>query len=213
MSQYAGQYPQTCLFVIFRAVWRLQASGITIYSKAKTDGGVADRSVGCMIRASLHAYGGTFDSVTCHQRRYHDTCLRIIADGHAIGRMQRWCCSLRPSFSPPYRLTIPAHPLPGSPQTERICLPYLLVFSCLSVLLIQTRIPNKRKFAKEVRNLQKDHILSPIMRFTVKRIITPLLYNSSWKGNLTNFSQKKSKLPKRLFRFTKNINAFHGETY
>ena len=89
MSQYAGQYPQTCLFVIFRAVWRLQASGITIYSKAKTDGGVADRSVGCMIRASLHAYGGTFDSVTCHQRRYHYAHLRIMADSRAIGCIQR----------------------------------------------------------------------------------------------------------------------------
>ena len=36
------------------------------------------------------------------------------------------------------------------------------------------------------------------MRFTVKRIITPLLYNSSWKGNLTNFSQKKSKAAKKF---------------
>ena len=36
-------------------------------------------------------------------------------------------------LSPPYRLTIPAHPLPGFPQAERICLPYSLVEMCLMV--------------------------------------------------------------------------------
>ena len=137
MSQYAGQYPQTCLFVIFRAVWRLQASGITIYSKAKTDGGVADRSVGCMIRASLHAYGGTFDSVTCHQRKYHYTCLRIIADGHAIGRMQRRCCSLRPGFSPPYRFDDPGAPAAWLPA-DRTYLPALFTCFLLSLCITNT---------------------------------------------------------------------------
>ena len=62
--------------------------------KGKTDGGGASRSVGYVFRASLHAYGGTFDSVTCHQRRYHYARLRIVAGSRAIGCVQRWCCSL-----------------------------------------------------------------------------------------------------------------------
>ena len=65
-----------------------------MFSKAKTDGGGAGRSVGYAFRASLHAYGGTFDSVTCHQRRYHYARLRIVAGSRAIGCIQRWCCSL-----------------------------------------------------------------------------------------------------------------------
>ena len=57
--------------------------------KGKTDGGGASRSVGYVFRASLHAYGGTFDSVTCHQRRYHYARLRIVAGSLAIGCIQR----------------------------------------------------------------------------------------------------------------------------
>ena len=49
----------------------------TVFQRQGSDGGGAGHSVGSY-RASLHAYGGTFDSVTCHQRRYHCLCLRIV---------------------------------------------------------------------------------------------------------------------------------------
>ena len=65
----------------------------TVFQRRGSDGGVAGRSVG-LFRASLHAYGGTFDSVTCHQRRYHYARLRIMTGSRAIGCIQRWCCSL-----------------------------------------------------------------------------------------------------------------------
>ena len=77
-----------------------------------------------MFRASLHVYGGTFDSVTCHQRRYHYPRLRIVALSPAIGCMQRRCCSLCLDSLTSRSIGILAHPLPGSPQAERICLPY-----------------------------------------------------------------------------------------
>ena len=65
-----------------------------VFQRQRTDGGGAGRSVGYVYRASLHAYGGTFDSVTCHQRRYHYARLRLMARSRAIGCIQRWCCSL-----------------------------------------------------------------------------------------------------------------------
>ena len=96
--------------------------------KGKTDGGGASRSVGYVFRASLHAYGGTFDSVTCHQRRYHYACLRIVASSRAVGCIQRWCCSLcRRSFTslPTDNPGAPAAWLPASRT-------YLLaLFTCL----------------------------------------------------------------------------------
>lgn len=63
----------------------------------------AEAFLGYGYRASLHSYGGTFDSVTCHQRRYHYARLRIVASSRAIGCIQRWCCSLcrRPFTSLP----------------------------------------------------------------------------------------------------------------
>ena len=63
--------------------------GYHVFSKAETDGGGAGRTVGYVFRASLHAYGGTFDSVTCHQRRYHYARLRIMTGSLAIGCIQR----------------------------------------------------------------------------------------------------------------------------
>ena len=47
-------------------------------------------------------------------------------------------------LSPPYRLTIPAHPLPGFPQAERICLPYSLVKMRFMVKRIETGFPARR---------------------------------------------------------------------
>ena len=108
------QNPHSCVVRIGR---------FTFFLRRRTDGGGAGRSVG-MFRASLHVYGGTFDSVTCHQRRYHYPRLRIVALSPAIGCMQRRCCSLCLDHFTSRSIGILAHPLPGSPQAERICLPY-----------------------------------------------------------------------------------------
>ena len=72
----------------------------TVFQRRGSDGGVAGRSVG-LFRASLHAYGGTFDSVTCHQRRYHYLCLRIVALNRAIGCIQRGVARSAQISSPP----------------------------------------------------------------------------------------------------------------
>ena len=91
---------------------------------------MAGRSVGYVFRASLHAYGGTFDSVTCHQRRYHYARLRIVAGSRAVGCMQRWCCSLcrRPFTSLP--TDNPGAPAAWLPASRT----YLLaLFTCRNV--------------------------------------------------------------------------------
>ena len=72
----------------------------TVFQRRGSDGGVAGRSVG-LFRASLHAHGGTFDSVTCHQRRYHYLCLRIVALSLAIGCTQRGVVRSALICSPP----------------------------------------------------------------------------------------------------------------
>ena len=74
----------------------------TVFQRRGSDGGVAGRSVG-LFRASLHAYGGTFDSVTCHQRRYHCLRLRIVALSRAVDCNQRGVARSALICSPPGR--------------------------------------------------------------------------------------------------------------
>lgn len=90
------------------------------FSKAKQT--AAGQPLHRIFRASLHSCGGAFYSVTCSQRKYHCSRLRILARSFAKAASQLGVCrssfflsSLRPVF---------AHPLYGSTQTERICLPY-----------------------------------------------------------------------------------------
>ena len=111
------QNPHSCL---------VRIKGITILSKAKNRRR-RGRPLRRNIRASLHAYGGTFDSVTCHQRRYHYARLRIMASSRAVGCIQRWCCSLcrRPFTSLP--TDDPGAPAAWLPASRT----YLLaLFSC-----------------------------------------------------------------------------------
>ena len=75
----------------------------TVFQRRGSDGGGAGRSVG-LFRASLHAYGGTFDSVTCHQRRYHYAHLRIVAGSRAVGCNQRSVSRSTLTYWPPGRL-------------------------------------------------------------------------------------------------------------
>ena len=103
------------------------SKGITFISKAKTDGGWACRSIG-FYRASPHSYGGASYAVTHSQRKYLSHS-HILANSPAIGCIRRWWYRSAAGPSPPYRLTIMAHPPPGFMQTERICLPYSFVES------------------------------------------------------------------------------------
>ena len=60
---------------------------ITIFVKGKADGG--GQPLHRIFRASLHAYGGAFYSVTCSQRKYHCSRLRILARSSAKAASQR----------------------------------------------------------------------------------------------------------------------------
>ena len=57
------------------------------FSKAKQT--AAGQPLHRIFRASLHAYGGAFYSVTCSQRKYHCSRLRIMARGSAKATSQR----------------------------------------------------------------------------------------------------------------------------
>ena len=172
-----------------------------IKGKEQTAAGLG-RSVGYGFRASLHAYGGTFDSVTCHQRRYHYTRLQIVAGCHAVGCIQRWCNSLcRRSVHPPDRLTIPAHPLPGSLQTECICLPYSLVKMCLMVRHVSEPSGSQKRtlavrFCEQADLFTYFHCLSyvPYRRYATRISINWLfvgMFSSSIPA--TRFKSERSK--------------------
>ena len=111
---------------------------ITMFFKGKADGGGQGRSIG-NYRASLHAYGGALYSVTCSQRKDHYTRLCLLARSLAKGCFAA-AVFVAPSLvdSPPKPWTIPAHPLPGSTQAERICLPYAVVEMRLTVRRISS---------------------------------------------------------------------------
>ena len=103
--------------------WLVRIEGITIYQRQINRRRQAGRSVGYGYRASLHSYGGTFDSVTCHQRRYHYARLRIMAGSRAIGCIQRWCCSLcrRPFHLPDNRRSRRTRCLASRKQNVSAC--------------------------------------------------------------------------------------------
>ena len=104
-----------------------------MFFKGKADGGGQGRSIG-NYRASLHAYGGALYSVTCSQRKDHYTRLCLLARSPANGCFAAAVfVALSLVDSPPKPWTIPAHPLPGSTQAERICLPYAVVEMRLTV--------------------------------------------------------------------------------
>jgi hypothetical protein len=68
--------------------------------------------------------------------------------------------------SPPCRLTIPAHPLPGFPQAERICLPYSLV--------------KKRFMVKRILEPLGSQKRAEAVRFCERRIPFTLVYFLSY---------------------------------
>ena len=103
----------------------------TVFQRRGSDGGVAGRSVGSFC-ASLHAHGGTFDSVTCHQRRYHYLRVRIVALSRAIGCTQRgvvrsarisshpgWSASWRTRCPAPRKQNVSACPIRFSEKASR----------------------------------------------------------------------------------------------
>ena len=98
--------------------------------------------------------------MTCHQRRYHYLCLRIVAGSLAIG------CTQRGVVRSAWSLHLPVDRHPGAPAVRlpasRMYLPALLSFrgrcplGLPSILLKQKSGPKKRKFAKEVKPRQKE---------------------------------------------------------
>ena len=142
------QNPHSCVVRIVR---------FTVFQRQGSDGGGAGRSVGSFC-ASLHAHGGTFDSVTCHQRRYHYLRLRIVALNRAIGCIQRGV--VRSAWS----LHLPVDRHPGAPAVRlpasRTYLPALFDFlgriPFPFIELKQNQAQKKRKFAKEVKPRQKE---------------------------------------------------------
>ena len=122
------QNPHSCAVRIVR---------FTVFQRRGSDGGGAGRSVGYGFRASLHAHGGTFGSVTCHQRRYHYLCLRIVALNLAIGCAQRGVVRSAQISSPP----VDRHP--GAPAVRlpasRTYLPALFGFQYHFTAIIAER--------------------------------------------------------------------------
>ena len=98
--------------------------------------------------------------MTCHQRRYHYLCVRIVARSRAIGCAQRGVARSARS------LHLPVDRHPGAPAVRlpasRTYLPALFGFlrkrpvGLPSILLKQKSGPKKRKFAKEVKPRQKE---------------------------------------------------------
>ena len=68
------------------------------FSKAKQT--AAGQPLHRIFRASLHAYGGAFYSVTCSQRKYHCSRLRILARSSAKAASQHTVSSRSSFFSP-----------------------------------------------------------------------------------------------------------------
>ena len=194
---YKRQKPHSCVVRIVR---------FTVFQRRGSDCGGAGRSVGSF-RASLHAYGGTFDSVTCHQRRYHYLCLRIVALSLAIGCIQRGVARSARS------LHLPVDRHPGAPAVRlpasRTYLPALLSFrgrcplGLPSILLKQKSGPRKRKFAKEVKPRQKEIVcgrfLSALIAghwilFGTIKSVCPIWFNtilSQASGKVASFRSRK----------------------
>ena len=71
----------------------------------------AGRPLHRIFRASPHSCGGAFYAVTHSQRKYHHTCMRIVARCLAIAALRRWPCSLRPpDVRPPFTGDSPGVP-------------------------------------------------------------------------------------------------------
>lgn len=62
-----------------------------------------------------------------HSQRKYLSHSHILANSPAKSCIRRWWYRSAAGSSPPYRLTIVAHPPSGFMQTERICLPYSFV--------------------------------------------------------------------------------------
>ena len=173
-------------------------------------------------RASLHTYGGTFDSVTCHQRRYHYLCLRIVALSQPIN------CTQRGVVRSARSLHLPVDRHSGAPTVRlpasRTYLPALFDFlgKCPlvlpSILLLQNQAQKKRKFAKEVKPRQKEIVcgrfLSALIAghwilFGTIKSVCPIWFNTilpQASGKVTFFRSRKygtrTTLPDPFIRFS-----------
>ncbi len=113
-----------------------------------------------MFRASLHAYGGTFDSVTCHQRRYHCPRLRIVASALPLAVYSVGVCRSALIFSPPGRSASWRTRCPAPRKRNVSACPIRFSEGSLgifpSILQKQKSGPKKRKFAKEDKRIEKE---------------------------------------------------------
>ena len=88
----------------------------------------AGRPLHRIFRASPHSCGGAFYAVTHSQRKYHHTCMRIVARCLAIAALRRWSCSLcPPDVKPPFTGDSPGVPAAWL-RTYRMYL--IALFSC-----------------------------------------------------------------------------------
>ena len=160
-----------------------------MFFKGKADGGGQGRSIG-NYRASLHAYGGALYSVTCSQRKDQYTRLCLLARSLAKGCFAAAVfVALSLVDSPPKPWTIPAHPLPGSTQAERICLPYAVVEMRLTVRRISAdcqpaKTHRAMRFCRPA-HYQKDDAFSSFLSFSSESLCKLPAYPGSpscWAG-------------------------------
>ena len=121
------------------------------FSKAKQT--AAGQPLHRIFRASLHAYGGAFYSVTCSQRKYHCSRLRILARSFAEAASQRgvsrsslfsplWGLSLRTRCTAQRRQNVsvcPIHFFLGSSTRENTSAP--MCFDRLTIWLFLAALP------------------------------------------------------------------------